>query len=288
MADYVPPLVDLAALHHAARTEDIGDGPAQPLSAIDDEQQRPVRLRAASASRAAWPGCRRPRAGGGGRLFLADRRALRELDPETGAEVHVVPGVGSDVGEALSAHPHGAQLLLSGATSVSIWDPDGDRLVARFEGFEEAVDALPLGGDIIVSEYETGSVLRFNPASPDERTVLASGLEAPAGLAVHGGDLYVADRSGTLLQILDDGERVEPPRLVAGGLAGPEGIAADDDGTLYVVEEDAGRVTQVDPETGAATLVADGLTLQSLEQKSIGGATSVGFLSGIAVGDGSL
>ena len=107
-------------------------------------------------------------------------------------------------------------------------------------------------------------------------------------LAVHGGDLYVADRSGTLLQILDDGERMEPPRLVAGGLAGSEGIAADDDGTLYVVEEDAGRVTQVDPETGAATLVADGLTLQSLEQKSIGGATSVGFLSGIAVGDGSL
>ena len=229
-----------------------------------------------------------PAAEGGGRLFLADRRALRELDPETGAEVHVVPGVGSDVGEALSAHPHGAQLLLSGATSVSIWDPDADRLVARFEGFEQAVDALPLGGDIIVSEYETGSVLRFNPASPDERTVLASGLEAPAGLAVHGGDLYVADRSGTLLQILDDGERMEPPRLVAGGLAGPEGIAADDDGTLYVVEEDAGRVTQVDPETGAATLVADGLTLQSLEQKSIEGATSVGFLSGIAVGDGSL
>ena len=32
-------------MHHAARTEDIGDGPAQPLSAIDDEQQRPVRRR---------------------------------------------------------------------------------------------------------------------------------------------------------------------------------------------------------------------------------------------------
>ncbi len=229
-----------------------------------------------------------PAAAGGGRLFLADRRALRELDPETGAEVHVVPGVGSDVGEALSAHPHGEQLLLSGATSVSIWDPDGDRLVARFEGFAEAVDALPLDGDIVVSEYETGSVLRFDPAAPDARTVLASGLGAPAGLAAHGGDLYVADRSGTLLQVLDDGERLDPPRVVAEGLAAPEGIAAGEDGALYVVEEDAGRVTQVDPETGAATAVADGLTLASLEQKSIGGSTSVGFLSGVAVGDGSL
>ena len=229
-----------------------------------------------------------PTTGSAGRLFLADRRALRELDPTTGTQVHAVIGLVSDVGEVMSVQPYGTHLILSSPTTVRIWDPDGDRLVARFEGFEEAVDALPLGDDIIVSEYETGSVVRFDPASPDARTVIASGLEAPAGLAVHGGDLYVADRSGTLFQILDDGERLDPPRLVASGLAGPEGIAADEDGTLYVVEEDAGRVTRVDPETGAATLVADGLTLDGLEQKSIGETTSVGFLAGIAVGDGSL
>ena len=229
-----------------------------------------------------------PAAGGGGRLFLADRRALRELDPETGAEVHVVTGVGSELGEALSAHPYGSQLILAGATRVSIWDPEGQRLVERFDGFEEALDALALDGDIVVSEYMTGSVVRFDPAAPDDRTVLASGLEAPAGLAAHGGDLYVADRSGTILQILDDGERVDPPRVVADGLAAPEGIAAGEDGTLYVVEQEGGRVTQVDPETGAATPIAEGLVLDSLEQKSIGASTSVGFLSGIAVGDGSL
>ncbi len=231
-----------------------------------------------------WPGglAYVPTTGGAGRLFVADRRALRELDPVTGEEVHAVRM------QVMSVHPHGAQLILSGPTTVSIWDPDGDRLVARFEGFKEAVDALPFGDDIIVSEYETGRVLRFHPASPDARTVIASGLEAPAGLAAHGGNVYVADRGGTLFQILDDGERVDPPRAVATGLAGPEGIAADEDGTLYVVEEDAGRVTRVDPETGAATLVADGLTLHGLEQKSIGETTSVGFLAGIAVGDGSL
>ena len=232
-----------------------------------------------------WPGglAYVPTTGGSGRLFVADRRALRELDPATGEEVHAVR-----VGPVMSAHPHGAQLILSGPTTVSIWDPDGDRLVARFEGFKEAVDALPFGDDIIVSEYETGRVLRFHPASPDARTVIASGLEVPAGLAVHGGHLYVADRSGTLLQILDDGERLDPPRPVASGLAGPEGITADEDGALYVVEEDADRVIRVDPETGAVTLVADGLALHGLEQKSVEKATSVGFLAGIAVGNGSL
>ena len=232
-----------------------------------------------------WPGglAYVPTTGGSGRLFVADRRALRELDPATGEEVHAVR-----VGPVMSAHPHGAQLILSGPTTVSIWDPDGGRLVARFEGFKEAVDALPFGDDIIVSEYETGRVLRFHPASPDARTVIASGLEVPAGLAVYGGNLYVADRSRTLFQILDDGERLDPLRPVASGLAGPEGITADEDGALYVVEEDADRVIRVDPETGAATLVADGLALRGLEQKSIEKATSVGFLAGIAVGNGSL
>ena len=230
-----------------------------------------------------------PQADGTGRLFLADRRALRELDPETGEELHFVTRHEGDVGEALTAHPYGDHLLLSGATNVSIWDPDADRLVNRFEGFEQASDALVLGGDIIVSEYETGSVIRFDPDSPYTREVVASGLEAPAGLAAHGGDLYVADRNGALLQVLDAGEPIEPPRVVTDGLAGPEGVAAGEDGALYVVEQEAGRVTQVNPETGATTLVADGLTLDSLEQKSIGPTTSVGFLSAVTVGDnGSL
>ena len=229
-----------------------------------------------------------PGADGEGRLFLADRRALRELDPDTGEELHFVTRHEGDVGEALSAHPYGDRLILSGATNVSIWDPDAHRLVERFEGFEQASDALRFGDDIIVSEFETGSVLRFNAAAPDDRAVLASGLEEPAGLAVHGDDLYVADRAGTLLQVVDDGEPIEPPRVVVDGLAGPEGIAAGEDGALYIVEQEAGRVTQVDPETGAATPIAEGLTLDSLEQKSIGESTSVGFLSGIAVGDGSL
>ncbi len=229
-----------------------------------------------------------PSTGASGRLFLADAVALRELDPVTGAEVHMAGGFTSDLGQVMSVHRHGEHLILSSSTTVSIWDPDADRLVARFEGFEECVDALSYEGDIIVSQYDTGSVLRFHPASPDDRTVIATGLEEPAGLAVDGADLYVADRSGTLFQILDDGETLETPRPVASGLAGPEGIAAAEDGTLYVVEEDAGRVTRVDPQTGTATPVADGLALSGLERSALGESTSIAFLSGVTVGNGTL
>ena len=223
-----------------------------------------------------------------GRLFLADGSALRELDPVSGVEVHVAGGFSSDIGQVTSAHRHGEHLILSNGAAVSIWDPGVDRLVARFEGFEECIDALSYGDDIIVSEYGTGSVLRFHSASPDDRTTIATGLDEPAGLAVHGNDLYVADRRGTLFQILDDGDIVEPPRPVVGGLAGPEGIAAAEDGTLYVVEEDAGRVTQVNPQTGTATSVADGLALSGPERRALGDSTSVGSLSGVAVGNGTL
>jgi hypothetical protein len=44
----------------------------------------------------------------------------------------------------------------------------------------------------------------------------------------------------------------------------------------------------VDPETGTVTLVADGLALRGLEQKSVQQVTPVGYLAGIAVGNGSL
>ena len=47
-------------------------------------------------------------------------------------------------------------------------------------------------------------------------------------------------------------------------------------------------MTQVDPGSGAATLVANGLALRGLEQKAVEKTTPVGFLSGIAVGNGSL
>ena len=224
-----------------------------------------------------------------GRLFLGDGAALRELDPATGANIHAVAAMVTDVGQVMSVQPHGEHLILSGSTMVTVWDPDADALVARVEGFEEAVDALAYGDDIIVTEYGTGSVLRLNPESPDERATIASGLAEPAGLAAHGGDVYVTDRSGSVLQILDDGEPLASPRQVASGLAGPEGIAAAEDGTLYVVEVEAGRVTRLDPDSGAATPVADGLALSGPEPRALGPATSIGELAGIAVGgDGTL
>ena len=227
-----------------------------------------------------------------GRLFLGDGGALRELDPVTGESLYSAGAMVTDVGQAASVQPYGDNLVLSGGglapgtSMITIWNPDANEVVARIEGFEEAVDALALGDDIIVTEYGAGSVVRFSLAAPDDRETLASGLEAAAGVTAHGGDVYVTDRSGSVLQVLDDGEPLASPRQVAAGLAGPEGIAAAADGGLFVVEVEADRVSWVNPESGDTVVVAEGLALSGPERRALGPATTIGELAGIAVGEG--
>jgi hypothetical protein len=67
-------------------------------------------------------------------------------------------------------------------------------------------------------------------------------------------------------------------RLVT-GLAGGSGSTVGPDGALYVTEGLAGRVSRVDPQTGAVTTYASGLPASIL---GIGGAMDVVFKQGIA------
>jgi sugar lactone lactonase YvrE len=69
-------------------------------------------------------------------------------------------------------------------------------------------------------------------------------------------------------------------RLVT-GLAGGSGSTVGPDGALYVTEGFAGRVSRVDPQTGAVTTFASGLP-PALAAVGIGGAMDVVFKGGTA------
>ena len=84
-----------------------------------------------------------------------------------------------------------------------------------------------------------------------------------------------------MVQIVEGGYVLSPVREVARGLAGPEGIELADDGSLYVVEAEADRLSRIDPETGETTLVADGLALQVAPQ---GAFPTTMLFNGLAVG----
>jgi sugar lactone lactonase YvrE len=223
-------------------------------------------------------------------LFVADFFAIRQLDPATGEVQRAVRGVigMSELGTVMTVHGGGEHLVLTSwfDDEVKLWDAKNERMVAKLGGFQGPIDAVPFGSDLVVSEYGTGSVLRVNAGSPDDRTVLAGGLQEPAGIAVAGQDLYATDRGrGEIVQIFDDGNLLDPPRVVASDLSGPEGIDVGSDGTLYVVEATAGRVATVDPETGAKTVLAEDLELHVEGQ---GELPSTMLFNGIAVGDGQI
>ena len=226
----------------------------------------------------------------GERLFIADFFALRELDVNTGHERKAVRDVigFSELGSAMTVRWDGKQLILTSwfDDQVKIWDPNANALVARFEGFGQPIDAIPFQGDIVVTENESGKVVRFNASTPEQRTVLASGLQSPAGLASAGKNLYVSDRTGGLiLQILENGNELHPPRVIASGLEGPEGMDIREDGRIFVVETDAGRVASIDRETGAKDVLAEGL---ELHLESQGGFPITMVFNGLAVGTESV
>lgn len=193
-----------------------------------------------------------------GRLYVADFFALRGLNTRTGEEEHTVRDVigFSSQGSVMSVHSMGENLVLTSwfDNAVKIWNPSTESAVMAFQAVAP-IDAIGFEGDVVATEYGTGEVVRFSTVDPERRTTQASGIDGPAGLATHGGDLYVSENhAGRVLKLLPDGTT----EVLAEDLDDPEGIAIAN-GLLYFVEAGAGRLMSVDLETGRILLIADGL-----------------------------
>lgn len=193
-------------------------------------------------------------------VFIADFWTVRGYDGRNGQ-----PGItGRDFffDSPFSASADGQNLILTSwfGNTVEIWSPD-QGMVQEVYTANVPIDAVRFQGDFAVSELGSGSVVKLEAGSGTS-TPLATGLFVPAGLAAKEGDLWVADwASGIVWQVAAAGAVLDPPAPVASGLAQPEGLAVDHDGSLLVVESGAGRVSRIDPDTGAVSLVAEGLAL---------------------------
>jgi hypothetical protein len=71
----------------------------------------------------------------------------------------------------------------------------------------------------------------------------------------------------------------DAPVLMTSGLQGASGSTVGPDGALYVPEGATGKITRIDPQTGAKTTYASGLPQALIP---IGGATDIAFLDGKA------
>ncbi|MFN8446168.1 MAG: hypothetical protein U0175_35590 [Caldilineaceae bacterium] len=201
----------------------------------------------------------------GDSLFLADWIAWREYNIATGALRNARYAswwtgtlVNPDTITAL-----GDKLLIASTEGqqIQLWDPvqQKEALLINDPGVD---NAIAFKDAIVAANYERKDVVSIDPANPDQRSVLASGLAYPLGLATDGTNLYVGDfLRGQLFQIAADGSKLDLPKLITEGLQGPEGMALTGDGRLLVVESKADRLSIVDLATGQMRVLVTDLGL---------------------------
>ncbi len=221
-------------------------------------------------------------------VFVADLWSLREFDGRTGREVGVHTGfiLPSDdtptITSPMTVSADGDRLVVSSvlASAVQVWDPRTEQ-VLEHHPMAVPLNAIRFQDDLVVVDLGLGGVVW---ASDQAMILPMDGVDVflPVGLAVDGEVLWVADwATGIVWRISFAGKTPEAPMPVAFGLANPEGLAVDIDGSLLVVESGAQRLSRIDTATGVVQVVAAELELGLL------GPTYVQptyFFNGVAVG----
>jgi sugar lactone lactonase YvrE len=184
----------------------------------------------------------------GNNVVLADLHGIRGYDLESGELAFTqrnIVGV-SEIGGAFNVALDGDNLILVSwfDGDVRIWDPVNEKRVARYPDLVLPVAAVRYGDAIAVAEHGKSRVVAFSNEGAE--TTLASGLPAPTGLVVEGGNLYVSDRTlGQILLIASGGKALPEPRVIVANLTTPEGFVVTENG-FVIVEADLGHVTAVD------------------------------------------
>jgi sugar lactone lactonase YvrE len=194
----------------------------------------------------------------GSSLYVADHYSLVEFDADSGLqrsrETSLI-GV-SELSEPMTVSASDGTLVLSSwlANSVQVWDPATRHAVQTYTDFNVPLNAIAFGGGLAVAQLGAANVVLEKDGV---RTPLLEGLAVPTGLVADATTLYVADWAlGTITRVTPQGTTV-----VASDLVNPEGLALDLDHTLLVVEAGAGRVTQVNPDSGEKQILVENLVL---------------------------
>ena len=213
-------------------------------------------------------------------LYEADLWRLRQFNASSGEEENTFRGALVPTGPEslilpMNISADGDNLIITSwfSSGVQVWNPQAG-VIESYPDVVLPIDAVRVNGDIVVSDFGLGGVVNANDNS------LIVPLGAASGLATDGETLWAADQaSGEILRIDFDGGPATVS-VVAGGLAGPEGLAFDSQGRLLVVEAVASRVSRFDFATGEVTVLVEGLDLFG---PGLGSPPTWGF-DGIAVG----
>ena len=216
-------------------------------------------------------------------LLVTDIFGYRFVDPDTGAteilpfDLEGGPSADGDSRDGMIA------LTYVRRNRVLLKDASSNDLRAKWADVSQPYGVLiEPTGSVLVASHDAGTVIRLFPNDPDTRTVVATGLVGPAGLAwaTDGLSVYVAESGAGRISLIT--LAADTRKTVAGDLAQPETIALLLDGRVVVAEVGAGQISAIDPDTGNKTVLATSLALGGLISRA---PDPVGMPTGIAVGD---
>jgi sugar lactone lactonase YvrE len=195
-------------------------------------------------------------------LHLADVFSYRQVNAATGAVETKLRMFGDVLSypSGVGVGPKHVVLASLSSDSVQLIDRKSGKSVALLHEFKTPTDAAETSdGRILVLEVRTGSLIALDDAKGEKRTTIASGFEQPVAMALDAkGGVYVTSSDGKVTRVdLASGAK----KVVAAGLAGPEGIDVAPDGQLIIAEVGAKRVVSFDPGSGALSIVAEGLPI---------------------------
>lgn len=218
-------------------------------------------------------------------LFTVHPGALFGFDSTTGERVIVVRSIPGGAGgflEPTSVTTWNDDLVLLSFPfgAIQIYDPFTEtlKLTTIFGG---PIDAHPFQDGLIVTEVQNGTVVFASGDDLSEREVIYT---SPGVTFLTGNetDVYLTNiLDQTLYRIIQDGEVLDPPTVVATGFAAPEGIVLLPDGDKILLV-DAGKesLEEVDTITGNVETIATDLGFLP----GIPGL-DFGFANDVAVGD---
>jgi len=218
----------------------------------------------------------------GASVFVADVYSLREYNSITGRELSV-HGDSSGIYYPFTVSPQGKNLILTSwfANTVQIWDPRNKQVVQNHFNFVTPTNAINFQGDLIVAELGAAAgaarILRVRDGETTTLADVSNSIYLPTGLAANDDNLWVSDAAtGIVWRIAEAGQLIP----VASGLASPEGLALDKEGHLLVVEAGADRLSRINLETGAISIVKEGL---KTGDSGIPGTPPTYTMNGVAV-----
>ena len=195
-------------------------------------------------------------------LFVAHLFGLRAVDTASGklsdiARMHGDP-IEYPFAVTLSKDHYVMSSWFTGTVQLLNRKDNSTKAIAH--GLAAPMDAVELAdGSVLVLELAASALTQLSGADLHDKKQVIAGLQGPTQMIVaKDGGIYITEMSGKLIRV--DASNWSQ-KIIAEGLAGPEGLAQAPSGKFIVAETGKRQLTEVDPANGNKRVIATDLPI---------------------------